>query len=315
MFALLSVRANSSRRLRVLAASCIISAGAAPLSHAAPLVLASRAAFHSSLAVRTMPNTMTATPVQEESPIGTPALPAAPPGQLTLAAGSTPVPFGAEPAASTGSTTATLVGGNRGTVTIGVSSIRPGGGYVQVGCDSKAVVASPSTTWPYNLPFSDGGPNTQQMTITAAAVTQPTSVTLYACEEDVDIANSANWRVTMTVTVVPAATGYMKANRAGGESLGGSSVWAGTPLAICPPLLRPSRPVTHTQWMVTSASRNSILSRRRGSYLFSRLFAPKHFVISRSCDPVWLPRYIHSRELAGELQQLQRAAITRRVVT
>jgi hypothetical protein len=81
------------------------------------------------------------------------------------------------------------------------------------------VVLSPASSWPYNLSFPDGGSFTQQMTVTAAAVSQPTTVTIFACEEDADISNPSNWRVTSTVTVMPPSAVYAAPNLAASSIL------------------------------------------------------------------------------------------------
>jgi hypothetical protein len=189
MLPLLSLRADRTHALCALAASLVLVLPSSR-SHASGLpagVIHGFSNFGGSRAVRTMPNTMTAAPLQAT------INPADPNALLSTTLGSS----------STATAPLTMVSGSKATLTIGVSSIRPGGGYVQVGCDTPAVLVSPSSTWPYDLAFPDGGSYSQQMTITAGTVTQSTTVTVYACEEDVDPTDPANWRVTTTITVLP----------------------------------------------------------------------------------------------------------------
>ena|SRR5260221_9546761 len=89
------------------------------------------------------------------------------------------------------------------TASVTVISVPSGGSYVQVGCDHPSLVTSPSGSWPYNLQYPDGGSTTQSCNITLSAVSQNTTVILYACKSGVDASNPVNWSATRTITLHP----------------------------------------------------------------------------------------------------------------
>jgi hypothetical protein len=95
-----------------------------------------------------------------------------------------------------------IVGGQSIATSITVSSVPSTGGNVQVGCDHPTLVSPPSGNWIYLLHYNGGDPVTKTITLTTAAVSQDTVVTIYACKEGVDATDPINWTATRTITLL-----------------------------------------------------------------------------------------------------------------
>jgi hypothetical protein len=93
--------------------------------------------------------------------------------------------------------------GQAAEISVTVSSVPVGGGYVQLMCTSPGALQSPNGTWPYSVFYPGGSSATQTINFTAGSILLPETAVFYMAGADADPNDMSQWDVAGTILVLP----------------------------------------------------------------------------------------------------------------